>query len=143
MIIQGFYSAKKRLQYQSAGNSSWRLPVHTPLLGSAQEQTHAPELPHAFRALYLEADTAHREIIPVLQHAQVLCHQRCSVHQAHACLCVALPLGVLLCHVLQPSQPQVWRCLVAFGNPENTGQRAGVNGHFSNNKNIFIILPSG
>lgn len=90
---------------------------------------------------YLKADTAHREIAPILEHAQVLCHQRCSMDQAHGCFCVALPLGVLLCHVLQPRQPQVWWRLVSFCNSKNRGQKAGGNDHISNNKNIFIILP--
>lgn len=41
------------------------------------------------------------------------------MHQAHGGLCVALLLGVFLCHVLEPGQPQVGRCLVTLGNSED------------------------
>ena len=41
------------------------------------------------------------------------------MHQAHGSLCVALPLGVLLRHVLEPGQPQIRRRLVTLGNSED------------------------
>lgn len=68
---------------------------------------------------YLKADAAHRQVAVVLQHAQVLGHQGGCMHQAHGGLCEALLLSVFLCHVLEPSQPQVRRCLVALGNSED------------------------
>lgn len=67
---------------------------------------------------HLKCNTAHREVFPVLQHAQVLGHQGCRVHQALGGLGVVAPLGVLPCHVLQPRQPQVGGILVALGNPK-------------------------
>ena len=39
--------------------------------------------------------------------------------QAHGGLRVALPLGVFLCHVLEPGQPQIRRGLVTLGNSED------------------------
>lgn len=71
------------------------------------------------RAPHLKADTAHGQVAVVLQHAQIFCHQGRRMHQAHGGLRVALLLGVFLCHVLEPGQPQVGRCLVTLGNSED------------------------
>lgn len=67
---------------------------------------------------HLKRDTAHREVFPVLQHAQVLSHQGCRVHQALGRLSMVAPLRMLPCHVLQPRQPQVGGILIALGNPK-------------------------
>ncbi len=66
---------------------------------------------------YLEGDTAYRQILAVLQHAQVFCHQGGAVHQTLSSLGVVVPLRVFSSHVLKPRQPQVWRRLVTFCNP--------------------------
>lgn len=65
---------------------------------------------------YLKRHASHRQVFAVLQHAQVLCHECCWVHQALRGLSVIAPFRVLASHVLQPGQPQVWRGLVALGN---------------------------
>lgn len=66
---------------------------------------------------YLEGDAAHRQVLVVLQHAEVLSHQGCGVHQTHCRLGEALLAVMLLSHVLKPGQAQIrWR-LVALRNP--------------------------
>lgn len=67
--------------------------------------------------VYLKGDTANRQVLVILQHAEVLSHQGGSVHQTHCRLRVTLPVVVLLCHVLQPGQAEVRRRLVAFRYP--------------------------
>lgn len=67
--------------------------------------------------VYLKGDTANRQVLVILQHAEVLSHQGGSVHQTHCRLRVTLPVVVLLCHVLQPGQAEVRRRLVAFCYP--------------------------
>lgn len=57
---------------------------------------------------HLEGDAAHGQILPVLEHAQVLCHQSSAVNETLSRLGVVVPLRVFSSHVLQPSQPQVW-----------------------------------
>lgn len=87
---------------------------------------------------YLKADTAHWEIAMIFKHAEVLGHQCCSMDKTHGCFCVALPLGVLLCHVLQPSQSQVRRCLISFGNSNNARKKGNMTDlFFSNNREDF------
>lgn len=68
---------------------------------------------------HLKADAAHGQIAVVLQHAQIFRHQSSRMDQAHGGLRVALPLGVFLCHVLEPGQPQIRRGLVTLGNSED------------------------
>ena len=68
---------------------------------------------------HLKADAAHGQVAVVLQHAQILGYQSSRVDQAHGGLRVALPLGMFLCHVLEPGQPQIRRCLVTLGNSED------------------------
>lgn len=65
----------------------------------------------------LEGDASHRQILAVLQHAEVLGHQSGAVHQTLSRLGVVVPLRVLPRHVLEPREPQVRRRLVAFGDP--------------------------
>lgn len=74
---------------------------------------------------YLEGDAAHRQVLVILQHAEILGHQGSGVDQTHRRLSVALPVVVFLRHVLQPGQTQVRRCLVALRYPEE-GNRGRV-----------------
>lgn len=66
---------------------------------------------------HLESDTAYGKIFAVLQHAQVFCYQSSTVHQTLCSLRVVVPLWVFPSHILEPSQPKVWRCLVSLCNP--------------------------
>lgn len=72
---------------------------------------------------YLEGDTANRQVLVVLQHAEVLGHQGSSMDQTHSRLSVTLPVVVFLRHVLQPSQTEVRRCLVTLRYPGETRRR--------------------
>lgn len=73
--------------------------------------------------LYLEGDTANRQVLVILQHAEILGHQGSSMDETHCWLCVTLPVVVLLCHVLKPGQTKVRRRLVALRNPESRQRR--------------------
>lgn len=70
-----------------------------------------------FSPPHLEGDAAHRQVLAVLQHAQVLSHQSGAVDQTLSRLGVVVPLRVFPSHVLKPRQPQVWGRLVALRNP--------------------------
>lgn len=72
---------------------------------------------------YLEGDAANRQVLVILQHAEILGHQGSGVDQTHRRLSVALPVVVFLRHVLQPGQTQVRRCLVALRYPEEGKRR--------------------
>lgn len=67
---------------------------------------------------YLEGNAADRQVLVILQHAQVLRHECRSVDQTHGRLGVTISDVVVLRHVLQPRQPQVRGGLVALRNPE-------------------------
>lgn len=73
----------------------------------------------------LEGDASHRQILAVLQHAEVFRHQSGAVHQTLSRLGVVVPLRVLARHVLEPREPQVRRRLVAFGDPGAETDAAG------------------
>lgn len=73
--------------------------------------------------LYLEGDAANRQVLVILQHAEILGHQGSSMDETHCRLCVTLPVVVLLCHVLKPGQTEVRRRLVALCDPESRQRR--------------------
>ena len=73
--------------------------------------THPPGRRHT----HLEGDTPYRQIALPLQNVEVLCNQCHRVCDAHGSLGVVLVLNVLLCHVLQPLETQVWGVLVTLG----------------------------
>lgn len=73
--------------------------------------------------VYLKGDTANRQVLVILQHAEVLSHQGGGVDQTHCRLGVTLPVVVLLCHVLQPGQTEVRRRLVALCYPGEIWER--------------------
>lgn len=77
--------------------------------------------------VYLEGDAANRQVLVILQHAEILGHQGSSVDQTHSRLSVTLPVVVLLCHVLQPGQTEVRRCLVALRYPEEGRRQKTLN----------------
>lgn len=67
--------------------------------------------------IYLKCDTANRQVLVILQHAEVFGHEGGSVDQTHSRLSVTLPVVVFLCHVLEPGQTQVRRRLVTLCYP--------------------------
>lgn len=84
----------------------------------------------------LKCDTANRQVAAILQHVEVLRHQRCAVDETVGRLGVVPSLRVFPCHVLKPRQTKVRRVLVAFGNPETKN-----NSSFTYNTSC-VHLPS-
>lgn len=62
------------------------------------------------------------------------------MHQAHGGLCVALLLGVFLCHVLEPGQPQIRRRLVTLGNSEDRVRKC--QGQLVNHTDFLLCMAT-
>lgn len=91
---------------------------------------------------HLEGDAANRQVLVVLQHAQIFGHQGGSVDQAHGRLGVAFSDVVLLSHVLQPRQPEVRRGLVALGDSERGNQERSQRCCFPPPETRFLFIIS-
>ena len=64
---------------------------------------------------HLKGDTSYRKVALPLQNVKVLCDQSDGVCDAHGGLSIVLVLDMLLCHVLQPLETEVWGVLVTLG----------------------------